>query len=165
MATTKVGSETIDGAAFEISVDSSGNFIAEFGGEDYSADSKKKLVDKLRAAVRTRNRVAVPATMIERGYHDDKEPKLVNVVLTGMHAGSRNVLYREEGTGKTGQDIGYRDTTLRRLTPAESKTYLELWRAKHAATVKLEAWTKERTIEPKQAVSDAMQAVLDGPAK
>lgn len=165
MATMKVSTEKIDEASFDIFVDDSGSFSATFDGETYSGDSKKRLVDKLREAVRTHQRVSVPATMIERAYDDDKPPTLTNVDLTGLHARSRNVLYREVGTGKTGQWQSYRGDTLRRLTPAEAKTYLDLWRVKRAAEVKLDAWVKAREIDPRQAVTDAMQAVLAGQAK
>lgn len=159
--TTKVGTETIDTVEYEIYVDGAGIFSSSFEGDRITAATKKALVEKLRTAVRSHHKVAIDVTHIATRYRGDREvPEPENLILTGIHASSRNLLYRkpgQKGRDATGQ-LSHYDTITRRLGPGEIADLKRLVKEKHDAEKALEKWIGSRKIDARAEITKAMEA-------
>lgn len=83
---------TVNGLEWPITVTEHGRFYAEVNGENFSEDTLDKLVatiDKETKAVP--KKVAIPLHM--KGRYGNGEA-LTTVLITGLHAGNGNVLYK-----------------------------------------------------------------------
>ena len=164
---TKLKDHTIDGHTFEIQVEDNGEFGAKILGQWIKAPSLKALVEKSKSMIRRAGRIAIPVTMISSSYgRNDKEvPKITQVTLTGTHGGtSRNVLYKDEKTGKTEQGNNYGDRFYKRLTGPEIARYVELVKELHAATQAVESWKAKHVINPYELIQKAAEKVEHQPA-
>ena len=168
MAVTTIGKETIDGVDYEVQVSDSGKFLVIFDGDQLTADTKKAVIDKLRTAVRSHKRVEVPVTHVRTRYRGDQEvDEPENLILTGIHGSSRNLLYRVEG--KKGRDasgqLSHYDTILRRLTKDEVEEFKRLGKAKRDAEKDLERFISARKIDARAVVTKAARDAAGMPAE
>lgn len=129
-----------------VTVDSEGVFWAEWEGESYRSETFKGLRVKLLPKVRDDlKRCEIPALL--RGYSGEWE----EILLVGIHADNGNVLYTDSER-KTRQ-LSRRDRRVfRPLTPAELRECTRLEKRVELARSVLNAWLKERAIEPGKAV-------------
>lgn len=145
---TLLKKETIDGTAFELSVDADGEFRSEFAGETVSASSLKALVEKLRGLVRVKP-IAVKATLFEDEGWRHKGATFADIIVTGIHSGNGNVLFKVDRKGAPTQQFkSYRGTLLKRVTPAEVKAFRAIEARAEAARKEMEAFKKAREFRP-----------------
>jgi len=167
MATpTKIGTETIDTVEYEIYVSEDGVFSSSFEGDRITAPTKKALLEKLRTAVRSHRKVAIEVTHIATRYRGDVEvPEPEDLVLTGIHSSSRNMLYRKpgaKGRDATGQ-LSHYDTITRRLTKAEVEDLKSLVQNKQRAERSLNDWIAKRKIDARAELTKAAKAAAGEP--
>lgn len=154
---TKIGTESIDGTKVDIYVDEDGDFLAEFDGSPYDAETKPKLLDKLRKARRAAQ-APVPVTVLSEpdGWRNSDKPVVTHGLLTGLHGGHGAPLVSIE-TGK-GMKRGwqpYASDIMRRLTPNEEKEYVRLFNEERKAREALEKFKKERHLDCKKVLAEA----------
>ena len=149
MSETKVTTYDHDGTTFEIYVDGSGVFSALIDGDEPHRDRTltASTLDLLKKKIAARNRrktlkLQLPATVLtHHGWSRNRQTRddlATDVVITGIHARNRTVLYRDVATNKP-DTISYSEKILVRLTEAE---HAELKRLDAAQTAATEAYEK-----------------------
>ena len=157
--------EKVDGKSFDVIVLKDGTFWANLGEDIYDdaqrlhAPSLKKLLEKAREHLRKSNRPAIEATLLERSSWRSEKDVIVDVLLTGVHAGNGNILYRDQG----GTHQSYSQHFYRKLTAEEKAEYLRLRREEKEAEKRRERWEQERVLDA-QATLQAGKPVLETPA-
>lgn len=163
MATKLTKKIEIDGKMFETWVrdDVDGEFFVIHDGDQVRAPSLKTLKEKLTRMLREdKVRVAVPATMTGDGFGDD----LVEVVLTGIHSGSGNVLVKRAGSGRSEQVRDWGDSKFFvATTEAERKEFADLVAAKRRIERLMEAWKSKRKLSAKAAIAAAVEKAIAEP--
>lgn len=163
---TKVRELSIDGRKFVVDLDESGDFTTLCGGERIKAPSLKGLTEKLRKHVRSEGRIAIPVSKIDQHYGrgNNRDKYVVSqVLLTGIHARSGNVLYKNEATGEADQS-GYSERFYKRLTAEEIAKFQALVKAERDAVAALGAWQDLHMINAKHLIEEAQARVEDQPA-
>ena len=146
----------IDGRRFEIAVDTTdGEFLTRYGGDWIRAASYKALQEKLRKMVRAEGKIEIHATVIDDAHED--APTVVPIVITGRHAGNRNLLYREVKTGDTNQLRWGK--VYRKLEGKEIAEFFDLVRARKAAVEAIEEWLETRELDTHAALDAAHAAI------
>lgn len=152
---TTIGTEAIAGQTIEIRVTRNGEFAAEVGGEEFSAESKAALVELLRKAIKKQNKLSpVAVTILDwtnvrrgRGVSEDRQGQYVHATLRGKNPRTRAWLI-SVGDEKISMDgYGYQFTIARRLTEAETNHFQELWQTIEAAKTALEKWKASVTFD------------------
>ena len=151
----------IDGRQITPAVDDDGEFYAKIDGDLYTAPTLKGLAEKLRKQVRTHGRIAIPVTRISEGWRTGDKIEIEHIVLVGIHAGNRNVLYQVAGSKETEQLRGSSSDLYRRLTEQEIATYRALDKKKRAIEEEIEAWKDARQVRAHDLVVEAQQVLLD----
>lgn len=151
MSDTKLKTETIDGRKVEIWVTEGGSFKAYLDGsteDSYAASTLSALTKLVREVVKGRTK-EVPAAFVDWRSEDrwsslGKKKLVVQlVIISGIHAGNKNVLYRHEGQTKSATQQGSRyggNNYLRRPTEAEQAELAELHRMNDELEAAIEAW-------------------------
>lgn len=152
--------QTINGTKVEIKVSQDGEFYAYAAGEDFKADTKKELLQKLTRTLRKVKKVklSIPVTMlgVTRSKSLYQASRRIaglsteNAVLVGIHAGNGNILVREDREDAEIEQLtgfGDRDNIARRLTPEEAKEYEKLAKGKRDADDALYKFEKRVKIE------------------
>jgi hypothetical protein len=141
----KYGTFEADGWKFDIAITGDGKFTTTADGESYTADTYEKLKTKIvRACRREKVRLALPATVAKQSSRfGDETQRIFDVVVTGIHQRSHDVLYRNELDHKAGSIENYGDHLMVRLTMEQRDKYLELQKAKKDATAAFEAFQKK----------------------
>lgn len=139
----------ISGETFDVSVRDDGRFIADLGGGDAIAHVtleglKKLLTQHAKGGAKA---VSVEASFI-RTDHSDLE--YAPIVLTGIHSGSDNVIYRDRH-GKVAQ-IRANFDIYRRLTSKELAEGKRLSLDVARATEALEGWAREKLIFAREVI-------------
>lgn len=157
MSETKLKTETIDGRKVDIYVTDGGTFKALMDGgseETYAAPALPALMKKVREVVKGQTK-EVPAAFVswesESRWHGGKKKLNVqNLVISGIHAGNDNVLYRHEGQERRNTQQGYRydnEKFLRRPTPEEVEEITTLYQANDELERRIEAWRRRLKLD------------------
>jgi hypothetical protein len=168
----KFATEKVRGEAIDIEVNGAGEFSATYEDQDYTANSKKELIEQLDRAVKKAKTVkAVDVTVLglvektARSRWDterfEQGDGFVQAKLRSRHERQRVWLMVTDDKDKTKFAIGnYRSegTIVRRLTPAECAHYLELCAAVRVAEAALKAFIDEVQIEPAEMLKQASVA-------
>lgn len=153
----KLTEKTINGVTFEVSVNSDGEFKATVAGKCLKAESLKELEKQARKLCpRKRPEIAVEATKLmgSRGTQD--------VVFTGIHGGTGNVLATFDDGDKEQVELRYGSAYVRRLTPEEKQTYATLHKANAQAEAALTEFIESVTVKDlRQKVEQTFQEALD----
>jgi hypothetical protein len=169
----KFSTERILDKRIDVEIDGSGMFSAEFEDQDYSAPTRKELVEKLQAAVRkAKKQGTVNVTVLglvpaaKRYASDDNYAPGAGVVHAKLRARhERQNAWLLISESKQRFQVGtYRtdSTIVRRLTDAEVAGYLDLREAVRMAEVALEDFIGAVKIDPDQALQDAAEAEKTG---
>jgi hypothetical protein len=139
-----------------IRCDYDGVFRANWNGNEYSADTRQQLADRLADAARQKRiRVEIPFMIIEG---DQIKPG----VATGIHASNGQILARVDG--KPSQFRWYNVTALGVLTEHDIELGERLLEARTKAYSDLKAFIDETAIPLEQMVRDAVaQAAAPAP--
>jgi hypothetical protein len=142
----KVANFETDGRKFQIELsETTGQFSTVIDGYHHHADTLDKLKKQIiRATRREAVRLALPAT-IAKGSHRfiDDSARVFDIIVTGIHQRTRDVLYRSALDHKAGAVEGYGDKLLIRLTREQKDQYLDLQKAKRESAAALDAFQKK----------------------
>lgn len=164
--------EKIDGKLWDVFVKESGKFWCAPEPESpgyydsnstLEADSLKKLLEKAREHARKVGRMSIEVTELNTSSWGRRrgEEELQDAVITGIHAGNNNVLYKR--VGETGTQQGsYGGTFLRRLTPEEHEEHKRLRKEEAQAEARREAWEQARIVDIRATMA-AGKVVLKAP--
>lgn len=153
---TKLKTVQIDTRPFDVYVDDEGQFFTRWQGDNIFAPSLKTLEEKLRKTVRAAGRIAVPVSRISDTWHSET-PTITHIVLTGVHAGNGNVLYREEGENTVEQIRSFDDEIYQRLTESDIAQFHTLKQAVRTAEEALDTWKTAHKVNPRSLMEQAQQ--------
>ena len=91
----------VSGKEIDWTVSGAGVFKAEIAGEQYEADSLKKLTAMLRDAAK-KTPLTIPFVEVSQSYRNE-DLEIRRGVVTGRHSGNRNLLGRYADNGECGQ--------------------------------------------------------------
>lgn len=158
MSDTKLKRETIDGRQVDIYVTDGGTFKALMDGgseETYSAASLPSLMKQVREIIKGQTK-EIPAAQVGWSSGDrwssrgKKSLQVELLIISGIHAGNGNVLYRHEGQPRKNTQQGYRYHSvkfLRRPTPEELEELKTLYEANDELERRIEAWHQARLLD------------------
>lgn len=142
--------ETIDGHKFQVYVDEAGLFFVNHEGESMSAESVKQLRDKLTRIVRTSAvRLKLAACLLHEKTEGAKlQPSVEDVVITGIHGRTGNVLVKR-ADGTTDQLAGWRSDgeLVRQLTAKEKEKFIALLKARDSAAAAYDTFMESLKFE------------------
>jgi predicted transcriptional regulator len=125
-----------DGVKYPIELqETSGDFSTTIDGERIKADTLEKLKQKIARSQRKKTvKLALLATVVKsRKWNQEGDGQTIDVLITGIHARNRVVLYRRV-TDKKADTVEYSDKLFKRLSSAEHTEYAKLLKAKHVAS-------------------------------
>lgn len=158
--TYPAGAMDVRGQAVPVTVDDGGNWIAEFDGTNYSADTKELLRAKLmKLTARKSVRVNVPFTAFHPGSGPGGVYRVRHGSGTGIHQGTGKVLVSWD-QGGSDQLSGHAGGVLRRLDAAEAAEWEQLIDAKRQAERALREFEASRKLYLGGAVEKAIQTEL-----
>lgn len=156
----KVKTVDADGTKFDVYVTSIGEFYAIVDGECVKQATLKALEERLRKHVRTHNRVAIDATIVEsNGWRGNDKAEFTDIVITGRHAGNNNVLYREPGDKHTQQLRSHNDDVCVRLSKADRAELSELVKKRTQSREAVERWLKSKRLNAGAAIDAAHKSI------
>lgn len=174
----KLTTERILDEKIDIEIDGHGTFSAEFNDQDYSAPTRKELLEKLQVAIRkARLQGTVPVTVLglvpvvkkqwSSDGHYDKGAGIVQAMLRARHERQSCWLLVSEEKKKFQVSVYEREGVViaRRLNLAEVTRYLDLREAVRVAEVALEDYVGSVKINPDDALHDATQTLEKAKAK
>lgn len=176
MSDTKLKTETIDGRKVDVYVTESGTFRALLDGsyqDSYSASSLQALMKQVREVVKGQTK-EVPAAQVEwsdgRGYGSRGKAGLLvtKVVISGVHAGNNNILYRHEGQDRRNTQQGSRygrESFLRRPTEEEIALVTELYKLQTAVERKIEAWHQSLVLDIEASLKKGEPVIKKAPGR
>jgi hypothetical protein len=155
----------VDSRKIDVFVTSKGDFKASIEDQDFRAPTLDALKTKLTKACRAKAvRVAVPATRrVGRDiYSGAGAVKLVDITLTGVHTRHGAILFRYDSDNRADSTSGYsrHEGFFRRMTESEKKELLDAYRAQKDAEKRVEILEQRFTIEPKEAIEEAIERGL-----
>ena len=154
----KIQPLTIRGRDFEVWLDDDGDFTAQYENRTYRSKTRDGLREALmKVTKQAATKVAVPV-LRSRG-HLYSEPRLEEAVITGIHAGTGNVLVKSYGKTEQAHHFDY-DRFYRPMTDAEKAEFLEAWRAWKTAQDRWEALRRERQIDVRKLAREAVDAAM-----
>lgn len=161
MSEYRAGNVKHAGEWFKFRVDDDGNWLAEVDGRDLKHPTRAALLKDIERVMRLKKKlVNIPITVVEskaNGYI-----KLKHGVVTGIHAGTGNLMVSWD-IGGTGQlTIGYTsEDVLRRLTPGEEDELARATKEAAEASDYLRNYTSQRRLyKGTKGLADQIQAEL-----
>lgn len=155
----EVNKVRIDGREITIHY-ANGKFRATVEGHEYTAESEKALIDKLRASLRTaKARLKLPITIInvvpKKSQWGHQSSWGIGIgtrhaIITGLHAQNNDLLIEDEaGTKerKRGHSWSSDGLVCRRMTPAQIDEYVALAQAAESTKKALDAFEERYKIE------------------
>lgn len=148
----------VNGEDVAITLDSDYTFYAYVLGERIEAASMKSLEAAIRAAAKRDIVVAIEASIVERWGSE-----IADILITGRHNGTGNILYRREklkvGERKiTTEQLRDEERVCRRLTDDERKEFSRLNAVKRRAEKAVNEWPKSRKLSVATAIKAAVAA-------
>lgn len=119
MSEYRAGNVKHAGEWFKLRVDDDGNWLAEVDGRDLKHPTRAKLLSDIERVMRLRKKaVHLPVTVMES--KSNGHLKVKHGVVTGIHAGTGNLMVAWDIGGAGQLTIGYGSgDVLRRLTASE----------------------------------------------
>lgn len=152
---TKVTTLTVRNEDFDVFVDEYGQFHTDCKGQPLVSDTLDKLKERLTVAVRKAAvKLAIPVTRLVSKYG---KTFYEAGVLTGIHAGTSRVLYRGEISGPE-QIEGYVAGVFQPLSPEQIADHTKLRQASADAQRALGEWEEAYRLNPRKAVTEAIEA-------
>lgn len=140
----------VDFVAVEIFVDDDGQFSAMAEGTRCSSTLLVKVEEQIRAAIRQRVRISIPALLLT---HDQEISK---VTVTGVHASTGNLMLRDEDGGT--QQLGWhRHGDVLLQAGADVAEHQRLIKASERVAENLREWVAANTLDKRAAVEEARQ--------
>lgn len=169
MTSYDAGNTSVNKEIVPIQVTSWGEWTANYGGQTHRADTKKGLEEALKAvAAKRRVKVSVPAVKIKKTYTRADGVVLTRItgVLTGLHAGTGNVLAVWQDGEKTEREqinASYRPDEYtvyakEGVTTEDVAEYQQLLRTLEAAREAVSEWERVNKI---RSVKDAVVEAID----
>lgn len=145
MAQYSAGTLARAGEKFALKVDDDGNWLASAFGRDLKQPTRAKLVADIDRLLRLEKKaVNIPFTKVEsknNGYIT-----LKHGVVTGVHAGTGNLLVSWDD-GTNGQlAVGYGSEVMRRLLPHEEDELRRLVKEAHESAETLREFSQRRQV-------------------
>jgi hypothetical protein len=133
------------GAWFKLRVNDEGDWLTEFDGRDLKQPTRAKLLADIERVMRLKKKaVNIPFTKVEsknNGYIT-----LKHGVVTGVHAGTGNLLVSWDD-GTNGQlAVGYGSEVMRRLLPHEEDELRRLVKEAHESAETLREFSQRRQV-------------------
>lgn len=156
---TQVTTYTYQGVSINILVDAQGLFGARWQDEWYTSKGIDGLKTTLREKIRNHAAIELPATRIDDDWHEDEDPTVEDVVITGLD-NRRGLIFHAADDPDKRPSPYYRqsDTFYRRLTPAEREQFLALVQQRNRLTKEIDAFKEARKIDGAEEVGKAVKA-------
>lgn len=162
----KLETITVGGVDIDVFIKTGGIFTARFRDIEYEAPSLEQLKRQLQAAGKIK--LEIPFTSVHEGdrwaSRSEKKPHVKHGIAIGRHAGNRNVLVRYEGAKSSEQNSGYGGHDVRRLTEPEIAEWVDICTQIATLEARKETWLKERKVDLRRLVDEALQAAAGEPA-
>jgi hypothetical protein len=154
----KVSTRTIDGRKYDVFCRRDGTFVVTLDDDDeLEASTLDQLVKKLaEEARRSKRRLAIKATRVEKHGYDDHTITLHDAIITGVNRRTRRILYRD-ANGKAGQGWRFGGDFVRPLDAREKTQYIALVSAVHTAQKNLEKFEKLIEFDVEEAIEAALK--------
>lgn len=166
MADYEAGTAEVNGVTVPLKVDDFGKWKANYAGQTLGYDTREKLVNRLKALTKqTAAKVEVHVIRIKpyEGYGAGNL-RIASGVLTGLHAGTGNVLAAWQVRGKTereqitswgqGGTLYVGGDTPEQALAEYNEIRIQLAELKQAR----DKWERRYTVRPKEAVEQALAA-------
>lgn len=140
-------SVTIRGKQFEVGIDGSGTFSAEYNGQKIESKMLSELKAKLENIVKSDRIAPIPFVRWDG-------EKMVRGKCTGIHYGNRNLIIITEGQKGFSQTYHLDDA----LDPEHAETYGKLCAAVSAAETARREYESKHSFDMKDRVKEAMKA-------
>lgn len=156
---TRVTTFTYQGISIDILIDPQGLFGARWQEEWYTSKHLDGLKQTLRDKIRAHAVIEIPATRIDDDWHEDQEPTVEDVVITGLDNRKGLIFYDADDPDKHPSPY-YRhsDTFYHRLTHDERVHFLELIRQRNLLTKEIDEFKESRKIDGEAEVGKAVKA-------
>lgn len=172
MSKTIEGVTTLNVRGTEVSVDlvtwenasaAGASFNASIAGKEVTAPTLAELRDKLTALTKRRAvKVSIPfGQLTQYGYGQTRRLRFRRGRLTGIHAGTDNLLVKWDDNGGTDQLTRSGGVAYRELTGAQVDELLRLTDAVESAQRELRAFDDAHTLQLREAVEAAITAAVE----
>lgn len=164
----RVGAETVQGERIDIEVEKSGQFSADWDGHTFREDTKAKLLEALKKAIKASSkRPPVEVTILdwrfESNFNDDDRGYVAHVQLRGQNV--RTHQYLLTCTGEDGEPEKrtiyaneFTERVVRRLTDEEVAEYSVLVDKVKQAEAAVQAFREARAFDAEAWIRGELQA-------
>lgn len=137
----------INGVDYDVAIMDDGEFRFDHEGVMIKGPTFAGVAARARNMMKNQVKMEIPATVLENGGHRNNYREITRpIIVTGVHSGNGNVMYRYLGETRSRQTYARNNAIYSRFSTEEEEEFCRLRGVKEKATSDLSKWLLERAL-------------------